>query len=93
VEVGQVYTGKVKKITGFGAFVEILPGKEGLVHISQLEHHRVARVEDVVNLNDEIQVKVLDGEPGSQIPWIQHHPGPLDCGRQANPTSSGGSRY
>ena len=67
VEVGQVYTGKVKKITGFGAFVEILPGKEGLVHISQLEHHRVARVEDVVNLNDEIQVKVLDIDDQGKI--------------------------
>jgi polyribonucleotide nucleotidyltransferase len=67
VEVGQVYAGKVKKITGFGAFVEILPGKEGLVHISQLEHHRVARVEDVVNLGDEIQVKVLDIDDQGKI--------------------------
>lgn len=67
VEVGQVYTGKVKKITGFGAFVEILPGKEGLVHISQLEHHRVARVEDVVNLGDEIQVKVLEIDDQGKI--------------------------
>jgi polyribonucleotide nucleotidyltransferase len=67
VEIGQVYTGKVKKITGFGAFVEILPGKEGLVHISQLERHRVARVEDVVNLGDEIQVKVLDIDDAGKI--------------------------
>jgi len=67
VEIGQVYTGKVKKITGFGAFVEILPGKEGLVHISQLERHRVARVEDVVNLGDEIQVKVLEIDDAGKI--------------------------
>jgi len=67
VEIGQVYTGKVKKITGFGAFVEVLPGKEGLVHISQLERHRVARVEDVVNLGDEIQVKVLEIDDAGKI--------------------------
>ena len=67
VEIGQVYKGKVKKIMGFGAFVEILPGKEGLVHISQLEHHRVAKVEDVVNLGDEIQVKVLDIDDQGKI--------------------------
>lgn len=52
---------------GFGAFVEILPGKEGLVHISQLDRHRVARVEDVVNLGDEIQVKVLDIDDQGKI--------------------------
>lgn len=67
VEIGQVYKGKVKKIMGFGAFVEILPGKEGLVHISQLEHHRVDKVEDVVNLGDEIQVKVLDIDDQGKI--------------------------
>ncbi len=67
VEVGQVYTGKVKKITVFGAFVEILPGKEGLVHISQLDRQHVARVEDVVGLGDEIQVKVLDIDDQGKI--------------------------
>ena len=47
---GQVYMGKVVRITSFGAFVEFLPGKEGLVHISKLSHKRVAKVEDVVNI-------------------------------------------
>ncbi|MCU0644385.1 MAG: polyribonucleotide nucleotidyltransferase, partial [bacterium] len=58
-EVGAVYTGKVKRIVTFGAFVEIMPGKEGLLHISQIDHQRVNRVEDVLKLGDEVQVKLL----------------------------------
>jgi polyribonucleotide nucleotidyltransferase len=58
-EVGRVYTGKVKRVVTFGAFVEILPGRDGLVHISELERHRVAKVEDVVREGDTIQVKVI----------------------------------
>jgi polyribonucleotide nucleotidyltransferase len=58
-EVDQVYLGRVVKIMDFGAFVEILPGTDGLVHISQLSHERVQRVNDVVNEGDEILVKVL----------------------------------
>lgn len=60
VEVGQVYLGKVVRITGFGAFVEILPGKDGLVHISELAEGRVPAVEDVVSLGDQILVKVKE---------------------------------
>ncbi len=60
IEPGQIYLGNVVKITTFGAFVEILPGKEGLVHISKLDHKRVEKVEDVVNVGDEILVKVID---------------------------------
>lgn len=58
VEVGKIYKGKVTKIMAFGAFVEVLPGKEGLVHISKLSKHRVAKVEDVVSEGEEIVVKV-----------------------------------
>jgi len=58
-EVGMVYTGKVKRITSYGAFVEILPGKEGLLHISQIEHSRINRVEDVLKVGDSVQVKLL----------------------------------
>ncbi len=58
-EVGRVYTGKVKRVVNFGAFVEILPGRDGLVHISELEKHRVAKVEDVLNEGDTVQVKVI----------------------------------
>ena len=59
-EVGKTYKGRVTRITNFGAFVEILPGKEGLLHISKLSRHRVRRVEDVVKIGDEIVVKVYE---------------------------------
>ena len=59
-EVGEVYSGKVTKIMPFGAFVEILPGKEGLVHISKLDHKRVEKVEDVLKEGDEVLVKVIE---------------------------------
>jgi polyribonucleotide nucleotidyltransferase len=59
-EVGMVYNGTVKRIMDFGAFVEILPGKEGLVHISKLSRQRVAQVTDVVKEGDSIQVKLLE---------------------------------
>lgn len=58
-EVGKTYRATVKKIMDFGAFVEILPGKEGLVHISQLDVNRVGKVEDVVKLGDQIEVKLM----------------------------------
>ena len=60
VEVGGVYLGKVVRITDFGAFVEVLPGKDGLVHISQLALERVKKVEDVVKVGDEIMVKCVE---------------------------------
>jgi polyribonucleotide nucleotidyltransferase len=60
VEVGTVYTGKVTRILNFGAMVEILPGKEGLVHISELADYRVNSVEDVVKVGDEIMVKAIE---------------------------------
>ncbi|MFH1226081.1 MAG: polyribonucleotide nucleotidyltransferase [bacterium] len=59
-EVGEVYNGTVTRIMNFGAFVEILPGKEGMVHISELASHRVDRVEDVVNIGDAVTVKVIE---------------------------------
>ncbi|MDO8490475.1 MAG: polyribonucleotide nucleotidyltransferase [Dehalococcoidia bacterium] len=60
VEVGTVYTGKVTRIMNFGAFVEVLPGKEGLVHVSELAEYPVSNVEDVVKVGDEIQVMVTE---------------------------------
>ena len=66
-EIGEVYTGKVKKIVDFGAFVEILPGIDGLVHISQLAKERVEKVTDVVKVGDEIQVKVLEIDNNGKI--------------------------
>ena len=60
VEVGAVYKGKVTRIMAFGAFVEVLPGKEGLCHISQLAKRRVEKVEDVVHIGDMLDVKVTE---------------------------------
>ena len=60
VKAGEIYLGKVTKIAAFGAFVEILPGKEGLVHISKLDFARVNKVEDIVSVGDEILVKVTE---------------------------------
>ena len=60
VEVGEVYEGKVTRITTFGAFIEILPGKEGLLHISKMAKHRVEKVEDVMNVGDIVKVKVTE---------------------------------
>lgn len=66
-EVGKIYLGKVCRITNFGAFVEILPGQEGLVHISQLEERRVGKVEDVVREGDQILVKVVEVDQAGRI--------------------------
>ena len=59
-EVGKVYKGTVKRLMDFGAFVEFLPGKEGLLHISQIDHKRVNKVEDVFKLGDEVEVKLME---------------------------------
>jgi polyribonucleotide nucleotidyltransferase len=67
VEPGRVYLGKVTRTERYGAFVEILPGKEGLVHISHLERFRVNKTEDVVNVGDQVQVKVLDIDDRGRI--------------------------
>jgi polyribonucleotide nucleotidyltransferase len=66
-EIGKIYKGKVRKVVDFGAFVEILPGTDGLVHISQLSDKRVRRVEDVLNEGDEVMVKVLDVDRSGKI--------------------------
>lgn len=60
IQVGDIYTGKVTRIMNFGAMVEILPGKEGLVHISELADYRVGKVEDVVKSGDEVTVRVIE---------------------------------
>jgi polyribonucleotide nucleotidyltransferase len=66
-EIGKIYTGTVKRVTDFGAFVEILPGTDGLVHISQLADYHVASVEDVVRVGDEIMVMVVDIDSENKI--------------------------
>jgi len=67
VEVGSLYTGKVKRILGFGAIVELFPGTDGLVHISQLAETHVKEVSDVLKEGDEVLVKVLDIDPQGRI--------------------------
>ena len=66
-EVGRVHLGKVKKVVDFGAFVEIMPGTEGLLHISQIAEERTRRVEDVLNEGDMVLVKVIEVDPSGKV--------------------------
>jgi polyribonucleotide nucleotidyltransferase len=66
-QIGQVYTGVVRRTTNFGAFIEILPGTDGMVHISELENYRVNRVEDVIRVGDTVKVKVIDIDSEGKI--------------------------
>jgi polyribonucleotide nucleotidyltransferase len=59
-EIGKIYSGRVVKTTEFGAFVEILPGREGLLHISQISRERIKKVEDILKRGDEVTVKIID---------------------------------
>ena len=81
-EIGRVYRGKVRRIVNFGAFIEILPGRDGLCHISELDHYRVARVEDVVREGDMVEVKVIgiDSEGKVKLSRRQAMPAPHDDG-------------
>ena len=67
VEVGEIYEGKVTRIMNFGAFIEILPGKEGLLHISKMAKERVEKVEDVMNIGDVVKVKVTEIDSQNRI--------------------------
>jgi polyribonucleotide nucleotidyltransferase len=66
-QIGKVYTGTVRRTTNFGAFVEIIPGTDGMIHISELENHRVNKVEDVVRVGDTVKVKVIDIDAEGKI--------------------------
>ena len=65
--VGEIYTGRVVRIVPFGAFVELLPGRDGLLHISQIARERIERVEDVLRMGDEVQVKVIEIDPQGKV--------------------------
>ena len=67
VKVGEIYKGQVKRIMNFGAFVEVLPKQEGLVHISQLSPQRVDKVEDIVKIGDMVSVKVIEIDDQGRI--------------------------
>ena len=80
-KIGTQYEGTVKRIMPFGAFVEILPGKEGLLHISELDHRRVEKVEDVVEEGQKIDVKVLDIDNSGKIRLSHKALFPKESGR------------
>jgi polyribonucleotide nucleotidyltransferase len=66
-EMGEIYEGIVRRITNFGAFVQILPNKDGLLHVSEIAHHRIANVADVLREGDTIQVKVIGIDPEGKV--------------------------
>ena len=72
VEVGEVYTGKVVRMMNFGVFVELLPGKDGMVHISKLSDHRVEKCEDVVKIGDELEVRVTEIDAQGRINLVRN---------------------
>ncbi len=99
-EIGRIYTGKVVRTTDFGAFVEFLPGQDGLVHISQLADYRVPQVEDVVQVGDEIMVMVIGIDSEGKVKlsrqavlegWTAEEARERDQ-RPSRPRSSGGPR-
>ena len=89
VEVGKTYLGTVRKIMDFGAFVEVLPGTDGLVHISQLAHHRVKSVSDEVAEGDQILVKVLEVDRQGKIRLSRKETMPAPTGAGAKDSSAG----
>lgn len=95
VELGSIYTGKVTRIFNYGALVEILPGKEGLVHISALADYRVPSVEDVVKVGDEIMVMVTEIDRQGKISLSRRavFQGPSQIGSEANVNDSSTPRH
>ena len=100
-EIGRIYTGRVVRTTDFGAFVEILPGTDGMVHISQLADHRVEKVEDVARVGDELMVMVTDISPDGKIRlsrqavlegWTAEQAREADSRGGGRRSSSGGNR-
>ncbi len=91
VEVGRIYKGKVTRIVTFGAFVEILPGQEGLVHISQLHEDRVGEVGDVVKEGDEIDVKVIEIDEFNRVN-LSKKEADRELGNEVPPLPAGSSR-
>ncbi len=93
-EVGKMYTGKVTRILNFGAMVEILPGKEGLIHISELADYRVDKVEDIVKIGDEVTVKLIAVDDLGRLNLSRRAAFPPSEGKEAAPNTrpQGGSR-
>lgn len=93
-EVGKDYTGTVRRIAAFGAFVEILPNTDGLLHISEIDHSRIDKVEDVLNVGDQVKVKVLSIDPDGKIRLSRKAllAGASNGGRHNKSQRSGGRR-
>ena len=93
-EVGEEYTGRVVGIQPFGAFVELLPGKDGLLHISRVAKGRVDKVEDVLNIGDEVRVKVLEVDEKGKISLdrLDKPEAPAGSGHNGHGESNGGER-
>ncbi len=77
IEVNEVYTGKVVRTAPFGAFVELVPGKDGLLHISQVAQGRVERVEDVLNVGDTVEVRVIEVDPQGKVRLVRNDVPPV----------------
>ena len=103
VEVGGVYMGKVVRIMNFGAFIELTPGKDGMLHISKMADHRVEKVEDVMNIGDEIEVKVSEIDAQGRVNLIRNDivypaapeggPRPMAAGGRARPPRRDGRPF
>ena len=90
-EIGKVYRGKVRRVEAYGAFVEILPGQDGLVHISELAPYRVRQTTDVVKEGDEVTVKIIAVDPDGQDQALPQA-GPLQGGARAGDGDGAGGR-
>jgi len=84
LKVGEVYTGKVVRIVPFGAFVELLPGRDGLLHISQIARERIDKVEDVLKLGDEVEVRVIEIDPQGKVRLTRKDLVPAGAEREAD---------
>jgi polyribonucleotide nucleotidyltransferase len=89
-EIGAIYTGPVKRIEPFGAFVEILPGRDGLVHVSELDRGRVAQVEDVARMGEMLTVKVIDIDGEGKVRLSRKAVLMEEAGEEYVPTPRGG---
>ncbi len=90
IEVGTIYNGKITRIMDFGAFVEVLPGKEGLVHISQLTVERLEKITDKFNVGDELQVKCVEVDGQGRVNLSRQVL--LEGGRPYEPKKPSGNR-
>ncbi|HUU55491.1 MAG TPA: polyribonucleotide nucleotidyltransferase [Armatimonadota bacterium] len=90
LKVGETYSGKVVRITPFGAFLELLPGRDGLLHISQIARERIERVEDVLSMGDEVPVRVIEIDPQGKVRLSRKDLLPPGEGDERRPPSAGG---